>query len=129
MSFKSKLTLGGKEFPILNFSYQLFQETDSKGKPSSVQMGGLLKFTVESTGDTFLAEYAMDSFERKDGKVTFFKRDTDAKLKEINMDECYLVDYSETFDAFGTNPLTESFTLSARKISAGAGEHDNAWVY
>lgn len=70
----------------------------------------------------------MDSFERKDGKVTFFKRDTDAKLKEINATECYMVKYSENFDAFGTNPLTETFTLSARTISTGAGTMDKEWV-
>ncbi|NHN28050.1 phage tail protein [Flavobacterium jejuense] len=128
MSFKSKVTLGGKEYNILKFSYELFQEIDATGRPSSVTRGGTLNFTVESTGDTNLAELAMDNFERKDGKVTFVKRDTDAKLKELNFSEAYLIRYKEEFDATGTNPLVETFTLSAEEIAIGGAEHKNSWV-
>jgi hypothetical protein len=128
MSFKSTVTLGSKQYKILKFEYELSQEVDATGRPSSVMRGGRLKFTVESTGDTHLVESAMDNFDRKDGKVTFVKRDTDAKLKELNFTEAYMVHYEESFDATGTNPLVETFTLSAKTISIGAGEHDNEWV-
>ncbi|MFV0304664.1 MAG: type VI secretion system tube protein TssD, partial [Moheibacter sp.] len=56
------------------------------------------------------------------------KRDSDATLKELKFEEAYLVKYRENFDSTGRNPLTESFTLSARKISMGTGEHTNPWV-
>lgn len=128
MSFKSKLTLGGKEYNILEFFYELSQEVDATGRPSAVTRGGKIQVTVESTGDTHLAELAMDNFERKDGKITFVKRDTDAKLKELNFKEAYLVVYSETFSATGNNPLTETFTLSAKELSIGGGEFINEWV-
>jgi hypothetical protein len=42
--------------------------------------------------------------------------------------EAYMVKYKENFDHNSDNPLTETFMISARKISMGGGEFDNAWV-
>jgi hypothetical protein len=108
MSFKARLTVGGKEFNVLNVNYGLFQETDATGRPSTVTRGGKIELTIEGTGSTELFEWMTNSFERKDGSVKFFKRDSDATLK--------------------VNPLTESFTISARKIEMGTGVYENEWV-
>jgi hypothetical protein len=128
MSFKSKLKVGGKELNILNVSYALRQEIDPSGRPSSVTRGGTIEFTVESTGDTMFFEWMTNNFERKDGSVMFVKRDTDAKLKELNFKEAYMIAYKENFDSTGTNPLTETFTISAIEIGIGSGVHINEWV-
>jgi len=104
MSFKSKLKVGGKELNILNASYDLHQEVDASGRPSSVTRGGTINLTVESTGDSFFFEWMTNNFERKDGSIQYVKRDTDAKLKEMN------------------------FTISAKELSMGGGEHINEWV-
>ncbi|WP_298823498.1 type VI secretion system tube protein TssD, partial [Capnocytophaga sputigena] len=34
----------------------------------------------------------------------------------------------EHFDASGEKPLTESFTISARKLEMGTGAYENEWV-
>ncbi|WP_130736770.1 type VI secretion system tube protein TssD [Flavobacterium sp. J27] len=128
MSFKSKLKVGGKELNILKVSYDLYQEIDASGRPSSVTRGGTINLSVESTGDSFFFEWMTNNFERKDGSVQYVKRDTDAKLKELNFKEGYLIKYKEEFDATGTNPLVETFTISAKEIGVGAGEHVNEWV-
>ncbi|WP_445456824.1 type VI secretion system tube protein TssD [Flavobacterium sp. HNIBRBA15423] len=128
MSFKSKLKVGGKELNILKVSYDLYQEIDASGRPSSVTRGGTINLTIESTGDSFFFEWMTNNFERKDGSVTYVKRDTDAKLKELNFSEGYLIKYKEEFDATGTNPLVETFTISAKEISIGSGGHINEWV-
>lgn len=128
MSFKSKLKVGGKELNILNASYDLHQEIDATGRPSSVTRGGTLNLTVESTGDSFFFEWMTNNFERKDGSIQYVKRDTDAKLKEMNFKEGYLVKYKEEFNAADGSPLVESFTISAKEISCGGGEHVNEWV-
>jgi len=128
MSFKSKLKVGGKELNILNASYDLHQEIDATGRPSSVTRGGTINLTVESTGDSFFFEWMTNNFERKDGSIQYVKRDTDAKLKEMNFKEGYLVKYKETFNAADGSPLVESFTISAKEISCGGGEHINEWV-
>ncbi len=128
MSFKAKLTVGGKELNVLSCTYDLIQEVDATGRPSSVTRGGRIKLTVESNAETDLFEWMCNNFERKDGTITYLKRDTDAKMKELSFSEGYLVKYEEHFDAFGNNPMTETFIISARQISMGNGEHVNDWV-
>lgn len=128
MSFSSKLKVGGKEFNILKAKYKLFQEIDATGRPSSETRGGTITVTVESTGDSFFYEWMADSFDRKDGTIEYSKRDTDAKLKEVKYTEAYMVKYEEEFDSTGTNPLTETFTISARELTIGSGTQKNKWV-
>jgi hypothetical protein len=128
MSFKAKFKVAGKEYNVLQCSYDLSQEVDATGRPSSITRGGKIKLQVESTADSTLFEWICNSFERKDGSVTFFKRDTDAKMKEIEFKEGYLVAYEEDFKATDTQPMIESFTISARELKVGSGEIKNEWV-
>ena len=128
MSFKAKLNVGGKEYNILNCQYDLHQETDPTGRPSSVTRGGKIKVTVESTADTTLSDWMFNNFERKDGSIVFLKRDTDSKAKELKFTEGYLVNYLENFDSTGINPMTESIIISAKTIGIGNGEHENDWA-
>lgn len=128
MSFKAKLKIAGKEYNIINVNYGLIQETDATGRPSSIARGGKIDLTVESTGGTEFFELMTNNFERKDGSIVFIKRDTDATLKELKFEEAYVVKFRENFDATGRNPLTETITISAKKITMGTGEHVNEWV-
>ena len=128
MSFKSILKVAGKNYNVLNVNYGLFQETDATGRPSTITRGGKIEITVESTGETDLFEWMTNSFERKDGSLVFYKRDSEATLKELKFSEAYLVKHKEKFDASGDNPLTENFIISARKIEMGSGAYENDWV-
>ncbi len=128
MSFKAKLKVAGKDYNVLNVSYDLAQETDQTGRPSTVTRGGRIRLQVESTGSTELFEWMTNNFERKDGSVTFLKRDSEATLKELNFREAYMVKYEESFSHEGKNPLVETFTISAREIALGGGAFANEWV-
>ena len=128
MSFSTQFVVGGKEYKVLNVTYDLAQETDASGRPSAVTRGGRIMVEVESTGDTELFEWMTNNFERKDGSIRFIKRDSNATLKELKFTEAYMVKYKENFNHTGDNPLTETFMISARKIQLGGGEFDNAWV-
>ena len=128
MSFKLTLNVAGKTVNVLHCSYALKQETDASGRPSTVTRGGKITVTVESTGETTFIDWMVNNFERKDGKITFLKRDTDATMKELNFEEAYLVDYRENFDSANELPVTETFTLSARAISVGSARHENEWI-
>lgn len=128
MSFKSILKVAGKNYNVLSVNYGLFQETDATGRPSTITRGGKIDITVESTGETDLFEWMTNSFERKDGSVVFYKRDTEATLKELKFSEAYLVKHKEKFDSTGENPLIETFTISAREIEMGTGKYINEWV-
>ncbi|MFD0992980.1 type VI secretion system tube protein TssD [Tenacibaculum geojense] len=128
MSFKAKLKVGGNEYNVLSCSYELHQETDATGRPSSITRGGKIKLTVESTADTSLSDWMFNNFERRDGSIVFLKRDTEATAKELKFTEGYMVKYLENFDSTGHNPMAESFVISARSIAMGNGEHINEWV-
>lgn len=128
MSFKARLKVAGKEYNILSCNYDLHQEVDATGRPSSVTRGGRINITIEANGESDFFEWMTNNFERKDGSIVFVKRDTDATLNELNFKEGYLVKYKESFDASGQSPLIETFTISAKEISMGSGEHVNEWV-
>lgn len=128
MSFKCKLKVAGKERNVISVDFGMLQETDATGRPSSVTRGGKVTITVEGTGETDLFEWMTNSFERKDGSIVFLKRDSEATLKELKFKEAYIVKYKEDFDASGENPLTETFTISAREIEMGTAKHTNEWV-
>lgn len=128
MSFKAKLKVAGKEHNVLSCTYDLNQEVDATGRPSSITRGGRITLTIESTGESSFFEWMVNNFERKDGSVVFSKRDTDAKLKEVEFKEGYLVKYKENFEAANTSPMIETFTISAKEIKVGNGEHVNEWV-
>lgn len=128
MSFKAKLKVGGKEYNVLSCSYKLHQETDATGRPSSITRGGEIHLVVESNEDTSLSDWMFNNFERRDGSIAFLKRDTDATLKELKFTEGYMVKFFENFDSTGKNPMAAHFTISARKIGMGTGEHVNEWA-
>ena len=128
MSFKTILEYAGKKRNVLSVEYAMLQETDKTGRPSSVSRGGKIFITVEGTGETDLFEWMTNSFERKDGSIVFYKRDSEATLKELKFTESYLVKHKEKFDSTGDNPLTETFTISARKLEMGSGAFENDWV-
>ena len=128
MSFKSKFTVDGNDYIVLNCSFSLHQEVDETGRPSSVSRGGVIKVVVESTDDTSLFEWMCDSYMRKDGTITFNKRDEDAKMKELNFTEAYMVSYEEDFDHVGIGAMRMSFELSAREMNMGNGVHVNDWI-
>ena len=122
------MNLAGKDYTVLNVSYGLFQETDATGRPSTVSRGGKIDVTIKGTGATDFFEWMTNSFERKEGSIKFLKRDSEATLKELKFTEAYLVKHKEKFDSTGDNPLTETFTISARKIEMGTGVFENEWV-
>ncbi len=128
MSFKAILKVNGNEYNVKNCNYELFQETDATGRPSSITRDRGINCEIESTSDTAISDWMFNNFERKDGSIVFLKRDTDATAKELKFTEGYLVRYHENFDSTGENPMSESFTISAKTISIGNGEHVNEWV-
>lgn len=127
MSFKATLDIDGDLYRVLNCSFSFHQDTDETGRPSSIARGGVVNLVIESTEDTSLFEWMCDSYLRKDAKITFNKRDEDSKMKELEISEAYMIDYEEAFDNAGTGAMIQSFSLSARNMKMGNGEHDNDW--
>ncbi len=127
MAFTANVSIGGKEFRVLHCTYSLHREVDATGRPSSMVHGGKVTIEIESTDDNSQFEWMVDQFKNQDGTITFKKRDQDSKMKELKWEKGYIVQYTESFDSTGDNPMTISFTISAEKISVGGASHKNPW--
>lgn len=130
MSFRARLEVAGRKYNIINVNYSLAQETDPTGRPSAQIRGGRIEITLKSTNETRFFEWMTNSYEKKNGKVVFTKKDSNTPLKELNFTDGYVVKYKEKFDSLGLgrSSITETFTISAKTISMGLGEHVNEWI-
>ncbi len=135
MSFKATLTIEGKTWRVFSCRYAFQQPTDSSGLPSSRVHGGTVELEVESTGDLSLAQWTLDPTMVKDGKITFYQRDGEQRLKEIEFKTAFMVSYVDSFSNFGDNAMVERVIISANQLtitstpSSGGTvvEHRNLW--
>lgn len=128
MSFNATVSIdGGAEVRVLHASYALNRDVDSTGRPSSLIRGGTVQIEIESTEDTSLFAWMIDQYSTKNGKITFNKRDSKTKMKELTWENGYIVTFSESIDSVGENPMTIHFVVSAQKITVGDATHENPW--
>ena len=127
MSFQAVLKLDGKEIRVLHCSYALSRDVDSTGRPSSMTRGGQINFEVESTDDNSLFAWIAGQYDLKDGEVTFFKRDSKTTMKTLKWTNGYIIQFTESLDAMGENPMTIHFTVTAEKIESNDAMHVNPW--
>src|ERR1700761_9186891 len=128
MAFKARLNFSGKEYDVLNCSYALNRDVDSKGRPSSGVYGGTIDVEIESTEDTSIIEAMVNNqFKPVTGTLQIKKSEEDAKMKEVDFQDAYIVKYAEGLNILGETPMSYKFTISARKISLGNAQHVNDW--
>jgi hypothetical protein len=128
MAFKARLNFSGKEYDVLNCSYALNRDVDSKGRPSSGVYGGTIDLEIESTEDTSIVESMVNNqYKPVTGTLLVKKSEEDAKMKELTFEDGYIVKYSEGLSIIGDTPMTYKFTISARKLKLGNAEHVNDW--
>ena len=131
MSFIAKLKMDKDEMNVLHCSYRFTKITQATGKPSTVAQGGTIHLLLESDGSTLLFDWMISRTETKNGRITFFSRDTImSKLKTLEFTDAYCVDYFETFDHQGSNPMQVQLTISAHKIKlndSDASTYTNNW--
>jgi hypothetical protein len=127
MSFIAKLKIDGDEMNVLHCGFRFKQNTDATGKPTAIPQGGGINLVVEGDGSTDLFDWMISPTQTKSGSITFFRRDTNSKLKTLEFSDAHCVDYYETFDHTGNNPLQIQLTLSAREIKLNDSEFKNNW--
>jgi len=127
MSFTAKLNLEGEEMVVLHCGFRFTQITDATGKPTAVPQGGQIKLIIESDGNTDLFDWMVSPTQTKSGSIVFYRRDTNSKLKTLEFTDAHCVDYYETFDHVGNNPMQIQIELSAREIKLNDSEFKNNW--
>lgn len=95
MAFRSTLNLGGKEYDVLDCSYSLKRDVDSKGRPSSNIYGERISVRVESTENTTILETMVNQFKPFNGSIVFKKGDEEGKMKELIFENAYIIEFAE----------------------------------
>ena len=98
MAFRATLSFAGKEFDVLDCTYSLKRDVDSKGRPSSNIYGGQIRLHVESTDDTSILENMTNQFKPHSGSIVFKKGDEEAKMKELTWENGYITEFTENID-------------------------------
>ena len=128
MAFKARLNFSGKEYDVLHCAYALNRDVDAKGRPSSGVYGGTIDIEIESTEDTSIIEAMVNNqYKPITGTLLIKKSEEDAKMKEVDFEDGYIVKYSEGINIVGDHPTTLKFQISARKLKLGNAEHLNDW--
>lgn len=127
MSFIAKLKLDGEEMNVLNCGFRFSQATDATGRPTAIPHGGNINLVVESTSSTLLYDWMISPTQAKSGSVTFFRRDTMSKLKTLEFTDAHCVDYYESYEHQGINPMRIEVVLSAKELKLNDSAFKNNW--
>ncbi|MCC8155229.1 MAG: type VI secretion system needle protein Hcp [Tannerellaceae bacterium] len=127
MAFTATLSFGGKEFDILDRSYSLKRDKDSKGRPSSGIYGGDVTIHIESTDDTSILEAMATQYKPVSGSITFKNGDEESKRKELIFENGYIIAFEESIDVVGFKPMSLTFIVSAQILKTGGAQIEQNW--
>lgn len=127
MAFRATLSLGDKEFDVLDCSYKLNRDVDSKGRPSSNIYGGIVNVHVESTESSLILEQMVSQFKPISGNIVFKKGDEEAKMKELVWENGYIISFEEDIDIVGSRPMSIKFSVSAQVLKVGNAQFEQNW--
>jgi hypothetical protein len=126
-SFKATFKVDGKSFDVVSCSYSFTQNIDERGRPASDVRKGHIKVTVVASDDDKVLGWMIDPYKKTNGSITLEKIDQASTLKEIKFEDGYCVSYEEDFDAVNAQAMTDTFEISARKITVGSATHEDKW--
>ena len=69
----------------------------------------------------------ISQFKPISGSIIFKKGDEDAKMKELEFENGYVIDYKEDIDIVGSKPMTLGFTVSAQTVKMGGAQFEQNW--
>lgn len=121
MSYKAILNISGSksgnsEFDVLSCHFNFRRDIDSRGKITSSLKDGLIHVEIESSESAKFFGY-IGTNEELSGKITFYKPDSDQRLKQIEFKTAFLAQYSESMVATGNVSMTTNITISAQSIT------------
>lgn len=127
MSFNGIAVIDTIEYRILSWDIHIGQQMDQSGRPSANPSGGLIRLTLESTGETDLIDWAISPSMTKCGKIIFEDRTKKTGLKTYEFIDGYCVDFREEFHAEGSSPMEIRIAISAKSLKIGVTEMSKNW--
>lgn len=123
--------LDGKESQVLALSYQFSRFTEENGRPASRVRRGTLNLTLASEDQhkESVVQWLGDPDTSKDGEIIIYEGEYEKRkpFKTIKFEKGFVIDYRETFTDQSGSKTTESFTISAEKITVGSAKFDFKW--
>ena len=125
MSFKAELDVDGKTWSIRRMYTNIHRATDKKGRPASTP-GWDIYIMIDVTDENSLMNWMVDPSKQLDGKITLYKTDQDAKLKEISFKKAYCTYLADLFQS------DESYTscqirIAGKDIHIGSASLEQNW--
>ncbi len=132
MARRPTLEVEGVAYPnVYSVTYVLYTAKDETGRPSDRAHAGVITVIRESTADTTMASWAMNSAKPnwKGGKVIFRNPD-DSVMKELTWTDGFITSYKETIPHVKESPdqqVYEEFQISCQTLSIADASIDNRW--
>jgi hypothetical protein len=129
LSFKAILEIDKKiQVRVLECDFGFTQDIDSSGKPNGKPRGGIINLVIESTDESVLISWMLSHDARKNGTISFLRRDNERPLKKVQFTDGICISYRESFRDYGNVPMTTALTISAREIKIGDNKLENQWA-
>ncbi len=129
MSFISTFTIDDTDYKVLRCTFGMEQSISKNGDATQDPAGGgIIHLELESSESTELFNWMANSNLRKNGSVTFFRRDAMSRMKRLDFTDALCVRYYEDFVHDGTNAMISRMTISAREITLEDVTVSNNWT-
>ena len=112
MAVKAVLEIEGNELNILEYKYQLDQESYKNGYPFGNVSGGLITLVLESKKETDNFDWAKSLGAQKEGVIKFYNQDGMSVFKKLSFREAYCLHFKEEFNSNGKLAMRHTIEIS-----------------
>ena len=118
---------GFQDREVMLVEYAFNQATDIEGQISGLPRGGRITIRVKALNDGSpeLLKWMTSPNLAKKGSVEFNKTTDGSKMKQIDFEDAYCVDFTEHWE--DKEGHWEEITLSCRKIALGPVNYELPW--
>ena len=128
MSFLAKLNIDDAEYMVMNFHLGMEQRLGTNGAAIQKPVGGILSFELESSSTTDFFDWMVSPNKKKDGSITFFRRDAMSRMRKVDFFEAICFKFDEQYTSAGESAMTVKVSISARKIQMEDVFVENEWA-
>jgi hypothetical protein len=128
-SFKAKVVSDDNEFDVRWFKVAVDRGINAVGKVTTSTRGGIGEFRVPSNDSTFWAE-KMVTCEHTPFKLSIeiSAAEHTGKMKTIEMEDCVLIGYNETFDADSEQEASVWCRVTCNTMTIGNAQLISNWT-
>lgn len=135
MALQGCLKIGGREYGIVECSYDFSQSVDETGKPVSRPQGGTITFVMPATSDDdlFFYKWMFNKSEVKSGQFRFtvYTHANKQSYKTVHFSNAFCISLRDYFNDNDSRLMYTTVTISAEIIRIGSADtalFTNEWT-